>query len=381
MACLGHGIIFAADINKLSRLRNDHPMSWWKNFLAREQRTERAQAVARVVITSLVLAYILLIGWRHLDPHVWRQASLFLAIYLVFSVLLYLAIRRWPQPSVARRGFVITSDLSITSWAVHVLGEFGAFLYPLYLWVVVGNGLRFGVPYLFFALGVAVVGFALMIAYTPYWQEHTALAIGLLFGMILLPLFYAALLRELDSTNRELARQVEETAHAATHDALTGLANRYLLRDRLQHDIELARRHGTRVAVLFIDLDGFKEVNDTLGHNGGDALLRLAAQRIEKASRREDTVARYGGDEFVVVLNDLADEREAEVAAARFLDTFAEPIPWAGVNRKITASIGISVFPYDGDDIETLLQRADKAMYMAKEGGGNHFVRHREARA
>jgi diguanylate cyclase (GGDEF)-like protein len=135
------------------------------------------------------------------------------------------------------------------------------------------------------------------------------------------------------------------------------------------------------VAVLFIDLDGFKEVNDTLGHNAGDELLRLAAQRLKKTSRREDTVARYGGDEFVVALNDLADEREAEMAAARFLDIFAEPIPLEGANRKVTASIGISVFPYDGHDIGALLQHADKAMYMAKEDGGNRFVRYSRALA
>lgn len=345
-------------------------MSWLKHFLARAERTEQSQSIARVAITTTILAYLLLIGRYYIETAAWRQAVILVFGYLAYSVFLYLAIKRWPRPSSFRRGLAITTDMGVVSWAMHILHEYGSFLYPLYLWVIVGNGLRFGTPYLFYALVNGALGFGSMVVYTPYWHQHLTLAAGLLFGIVVLPLFYAALLREIEGVHRELARKAEENAYAATHDALTGLTNRYLLQDRLAHDLELARRHGRRLAVLFIDLDGFKAINDSDGHRAGDELLRAVAQQLSNVSRREDTVARYGGDEFVVILNDLTDRREAEHIATRFLEALDVPVPLQSENKRLTVSIGISLFPDDGQDADALLLAADKAMYAAKKAGG-----------
>jgi diguanylate cyclase (GGDEF)-like protein len=346
-------------------------MKIWKNFLARDRRTERSQAVARLMIAGLVSGYLLVDRTLDRESPFMSPGLLFALSFLAYSILHYLWILRWPQPSIPRRGVAIVADIGAISLLLHMLGEFGAFLYPVYLWVIVGNGLRFGVPYLFFALAVGLVAFAIVGQVSPFWSEHGKLGFGLLIGMGVLPLFYATLLRELERANRELAGQVEKTAHAAKHDPLTGLANRQLLSDRLSHTIELARRQGAFVAVLFIDLDRFKNINDTLGHGAGDELLRQIAQRLRESLRRADTAARYGGDEFVILLEVLRNDGDVHTAVQRAATIFAQPYMLNGKQHRIHGSIGVSLFPRDGGDAETLLQQADHAMYEAKKQGGN----------
>ncbi len=167
-------------------------------------------------------------------------------------------------------------------------------------------------------------------------------------------------------------------AHLATHDALTGLPNRNLLEDRLTQAVVYAGRHSRAAGVLFLDLDRFKVVNDSLGHNVGDELLRAVAERMLRCVREGDTVARLGGDEFVVVLNDLARPQDAALVARKILDSFVQPfhvdIPDIGAQEFFfTASIGISLYPNDGSDLPLLLKHADTSMYRAKKRGGNCY--------
>ena len=169
-------------------------------------------------------------------------------------------------------------------------------------------------------------------------------------------------------------KRTEETIwRQANYDPLTDLPNRRLFRDRLQHEIIKAQRAGTYVAVLFIDLDRFKEVNDTLGHHTGDLLLVHVARRLRSELRDLDTVARLGGDEFTVIMSDLADtDRIGEVVQAMLL-TLTDPFLLGKDNVYISASIGITIFPSDAENIESLLKNADQAMYAAKEQGRNRF--------
>ena len=166
------------------------------------------------------------------------------------------------------------------------------------------------------------------------------------------------------------ARRVE---HLAYHDDLTGLPNRALLGRLLERSVSLARRHERTLAVFFLDLDRFKEINDSLGHEAGDQLLREVAERLESTLRESDTVARMGGDEFVVVLPELDAAEEAETVARKILQAMREPVDLLGQRFHVTASIGVSVYPRDGDDVETLMKHADIAMYEAKEDGRNAF--------
>ena len=162
-------------------------------------------------------------------------------------------------------------------------------------------------------------------------------------------------------------------AYLAQFDVLTGLPNRALLADRFSQMIVQARRRGAVLGVLFIDLDEFKVVNDTLGHAGGDALLREAAARLQASVRPGDTVARISGDEFAVVLTDLARPEDAAVVAQKVIDRLAAPALIQGQEVFFTASIGIAGFPGDGDDAEALLRAADAAMYRAKQSGRNAY--------
>ncbi|MDE0856058.1 MAG: EAL domain-containing protein, partial [Nevskia sp.] len=169
-----------------------------------------------------------------------------------------------------------------------------------------------------------------------------------------------------------------EMAHLANHDALTGLPNRNLLNERIVQALSRARREGRSVGVLFLDLDGFKYVNDSFGHTLGDTLLKTVAARLRHAVRESDTVARLGGDEFVLVL-DSGHAEEAEVVAAKLVGIFSRPLPADGRSLHLTASIGISVYPQDGDSAEMLLKHADVAMYRAKERGRNSYQRYARA--
>jgi len=171
----------------------------------------------------------------------------------------------------------------------------------------------------------------------------------------------------------EKLKAEERIRTLAFHDALTGLPNRMLLADRLEQAVASAGRNGTQVGVLFIDLDEFKQVNDTFGHDAGDQVLRQTARRIQECLRGIDTLARYAGDEFVCVLTDLKEPGETVIVARRILDALAVPFGIGGGEAAIGASIGISLYPKDGDTMETLVSHADSAMYQAKGRGKNSF--------
>jgi diguanylate cyclase (GGDEF)-like protein/PAS domain S-box-containing protein len=177
---------------------------------------------------------------------------------------------------------------------------------------------------------------------------------------------------KLEAEVAERARMEERMRHMAQHDELTGLPNRVLLGERLQQTIA-AQPAGTTFAVLYADLDRFKTVNDTLGHGIGDALLQTVARRLQFSLRKGDTVARVGGDEFVVVLPN-ADAKAAREAAERLLVLVAEPIAVNEMSLHITPSVGICMYPEDADSADLLLRHADAAMYQAKAGGRNTFA-------
>jgi diguanylate cyclase (GGDEF)-like protein len=179
-------------------------------------------------------------------------------------------------------------------------------------------------------------------------------------------------------------RAKEQMSHMAGHDHLTGLPNRSLLQDRMAQSIAFAKRHSKKVALLFLDLDHFKHINDSLGHAVGDELLKSIAKRLQACVRHSDTVCRQGGDEFVVLLNEVEEVQDAVPTAEKIIEAMGLPHLVSGGQLNVTFSIGISIFPDDSTDLETVARNADAAMYHAKQKGRNTyqiFVKDMEVRA
>ncbi|MFT7005382.1 MAG: diguanylate cyclase (GGDEF)-like protein/PAS domain S-box-containing protein [Sulfurimonas sp.] len=175
------------------------------------------------------------------------------------------------------------------------------------------------------------------------------------------------------NTENELKKQKDILYHQAHHDSLTGLPNRLLFSDRLEQTIQKAKRNNSKIALLFIDLDRFKEINDSLGHDIGDEILKEVTYRLSETMRKEDTVARLGGDEFTVVLEDLSQGQDASLIATKILENLAKAMHISDNVFYVSSSIGISIYPDDGVSTQDLLKYADSAMYKAKDEGRNNF--------
>ena len=168
--------------------------------------------------------------------------------------------------------------------------------------------------------------------------------------------------------------ELQELTTTSQRDVLTGTPNRALMLDRLESAIALSRRRGTRAALLFVDLDRFKQINDTLGHAVGDTVLRLVARRLESVIRNSDTVSRHGGDEFLVLLAEVSHPTDAALIAAKMLLAVAEPGPEP--LPVLSASVGIAIYPEDGQEAAMLIANADAAMYRSKKRGPGGFAFH-----
>lgn len=172
-----------------------------------------------------------------------------------------------------------------------------------------------------------------------------------------------------DITDRK--RYEEQIEYLAMHDPLTGLPNRMLFMDRLAQVVSHAKRNGSKAALLFMDLDGLKTINDSLGHEAGDAVLKVAASRLRRCLREADTAARIGGDEFIAILRDVHKPEDVDLVVSRITESLGEPFHLGGMELGVKASIGISVYPDNGKDVDTLINKADMAMYEVKREGGD----------
>src|SRR5690606_5108289 len=187
----------------------------------------------------------------------------------------------------------------------------------------------------------------------------------------------SAFIRFKESYTRTRARMEEAERHAY-HDALTGLANRMRLAVELERRLTRARHEGGRVAVLYLDIDGFKVVNDTLGHEAGDELLRSVSRRLQDVLGEDDLMARMSGDEFVILLDEVSSPQAAMFAARKLQAALVTPVELQGMSHHVSASIGLCLYPDDAPDGSTLLRHADSAMYRVKRSGKNGVQRYRD---
>jgi diguanylate cyclase (GGDEF)-like protein len=210
----------------------------------------------------------------------------------------------------------------------------------------------------------------------PSWwtPAHALILLGLALTVTLCILGWVVLLRrQIQLQANQLRESEQKFRHLAQHDTLTGLASRLVLEDRMKDAIDSASRHQNGLALLIVDLDRFKEINDTFGHQAGDEVLRVTAERLLAAVRASDTVVRLGGDEFVVLLPEIHDPHAVELVASNLVSALSLPVHFAGNELTVSVSIGIGIAIAGEMDSDELLRRADAALYCAKDRGRHCF--------
>lgn len=331
---------------------------------------EQGQAVTRALLAALGCG-LLFVAQRFGHG---ETPFLVTAIYLLASLLYLSFVSRHRSGMLWRRYVLIVLDLGIAAYLTGHFQQAGIAFYPLFLWVMIGNGIRYGQHYMQFATLFGLLGFSAAMAHSGFLWSQPASYIGLMFGLVLMPRFFLIMFERLADANTKLKEQKERAEYMASHDTLTGLPNRAYLHTRLEQSLARARRGGQELAIAFIDLDAFKSINDSFGHEYGDYLLAQVADAMRSVIRGSDTVSRLGGDEFVVVIEDFDDSRILGSVIERLFTCVGRYYTIGEYETYVTWSCGVVVYPRDGSDIHALLKHADTAMYAAKSRGTNQYA-------
>ena len=334
--------------------------------LAERPDTEHQAAIIRLAIAVISGSYLAVaVNMNGLGDAAMFHAMALLLVVIPYSIGILICILVYPQVSVTRRILSMFMDIGATTYALYYLGEISTPVYGVYLFNACGNGFRFGTRYLYLSSALSIVGFTFVLATTEYWQSHLTLGVGLLIVLLVIPMYFASLVRQLHTALAHMRTM-------ATHDALTGLPNRHSFYEHLHRATKLAEQNNTPFAVVFVDLDGFKPINDALGHSVGDAVLKSVARRLEQSVRKHDVISRYGGDEFVLILTHIQ-KNEVPSVAHKIISTIALPYEAGGKTVSLTSSVGIATYPDSGHTVDELVAHADAAMYRSKRAGRNSF--------
>jgi diguanylate cyclase (GGDEF)-like protein len=336
----------------------------------KEKDVEKEQSILRCFILAIVTIYLFLFpDTVESDFGLLKIITLF---YLSISIALYLWINYKHDPYQPRVILFTILDQSIGAYAC----SFGLHAIPivsLIFWVMIGSAFRFGFLYLYISASAAVLGFLYNIYFSPEWVDASNYGWGYLLSIVVVAFYSSVFLSRFSEANKKLNS-------LARVDSLTELPNRLSLVEHLTQSIALTQRMNTYVSLLYFDLDGFKKVNDTLGHAHGDLLLKEVAHRVKARLRSSDMLARLGGDEFVVVLENTQYPKDAIAIAQTILD-ITSAIEVEGVDQTthekiklhVGASIGISTYGVALTDIpptvNEFIKQADDAMYAAKKAG------------
>jgi len=347
------------------------------DFVAPRFRSRRLlQVIVAAMIGLAISAAVNLIegDWTNLDVHVPAQLALLFALWAL----------RKARFELANAVLLVTATVSISVliWQNSGLRDPAVIAYP----AILAFASTMGGRRLFFFLVsmILLVVASVGVANLQGWHinavpRHTLGSMINVSVVLSLTAFLVwlmagdlrAALAKVTAENERVRRSQLRIEFLATHDSLTGLPNRILARDRFGHAIALARRHQTMAALVFLDLDNFKNVNDSLGHPRGDELLRTVADRLTKVLRDSDTVCRQGGDEFLILLGDVSDRSDVAEIGSKLLGELTAPFLLDGLEVSTSGSMGVAIYPDDGGDFDELLKKADIAMYVAKDAGRN----------
>lgn len=342
--------------------------------LAKRPDKEHQAALIRIALALISACYLFIVVTRSsniTDIQAWHALSL-ICVFLSFSLAVFVGILIYPQVSVVRRILGIAGDVGATTYALYFLGDVATPFFGIYLWNSIGNGFRYGARYLYLSSTLGVLGFSFVLTASDYWTTHRALGAGLLIALIALPVYMASLVRQLHTALAHMRAM-------ATYDTLTGLPNRHSFYEQLQQTLKISERNNTSFVVVFIDLDGFKPINDALGHAAGDEVLKSVANKLKQCVRRTDVVARIGGDEFVLILSGI-DSPALFSITRKIIETIASAHEITGRSVTLSSSVGIATYPNSGCTVDELIAHADAAMYRSKRAGKNCFCLHGESR-
>jgi len=342
-------------------------------------RSRRLMQLAR-----LVLAGLLATGLTAAARGDWATAGLLGAglVLIAASALL----NRLGATALASLGILWTLALLATAamWFNQGLYSPSLLVYPCILVTanMLGSGRHFLMLLAFMLIAMAAMAWAAVSGWHTFrvppsdWAHFVYLTVILVVCALMVSMLAGDLRSVLARLRAEIERVRDADSkilHQATHDALTGLPNRFAAQSSAQGALAHAARHGRQVGFVFVNIDNFKQVNESLGHSAGDELLRQVAGRLKAHTRAYDAVTRYGGDEFLLLISDVSDSGEISAMASHVLGVMSEAFRYEGLTVGVSCSIGVSIFPSDGQDFETLLQKADVAVHHAKEAGRNVF--------
>ncbi len=329
-------------------------------------KEELSQANTRIIVSMLMILLTLsLVYIFHNITYI--DTYLAISIHTSFSIAVYFGIKKIPGEFLFRIIATICLDLFIVSWVIYSVGIDAIFVYPLYLWIIIGNGMRFGEKYFYISLAITILFFSIATSLSVHWQEYTSFAFSLNASFIILSLFYLKLLKKLNILNQKISIELERTKHISLHDHLTDLPNRAYFNEAFQKELDKSKRNNNFFLIAYMDLNDFKPVNDTYGHDYGDLLLQKVSQRLKLTLRESDFVARLGGDEFGMILTTVNDIESSYIAIQRIREIIREPYILFGTTIHIHCSIGMATYPKDGNKKEDLLKVADKNMYLNKK--------------
>ncbi|MGC2520666.1 MAG: GGDEF domain-containing protein [Burkholderiales bacterium] len=329
---------------------------------------EQGQARTRLICALIGLCgFVVIRRFASLPDGIVATAVLFPLYAIGYAI----HVRVHPAPTRARRAVAVLTDNLALGFIVSFGDAFAAYI-AFYFLSTVGWGLRFGRHYLFMTTAVAILGMVCNMVASRYWQQNEIFGAVIIIAMIANTINVAVLLRTIAWGNRRLAEKIDEVSQLAWQDQLTDLPNRLYFHERLSQTLALAERNGRQVALLLFDIDGFKSVNDTLGHEAGDRLLQEIAERVGRQLRQADTFARLGGDEFVVLMEIIRDRSDAAHVAETIINAAGEIDIFADRGLRIGVSVGIACSePAAAREriSDELLNQADRAMYAAKRAG------------
>jgi len=353
----------AAALGRASLLERLLPLKPW---LSAESSIgiEEGQSRTRLVCALIGLAGLATIGQFRPLP----DLVLFIAIaYPLFAIAYSSHVRVHPAPTRVRRGSAVVVDNLMLSSVAYFGDAFAAYIAFFFL-TTVGWGLRFGRHYLFVTSALQIAGMAYNMAFSEYWRQNQMFGAVIIMAMLANTINVSILLRRIGWGNRRLEEKTEEISRLAWQDQLTKLPNRLYFHERLSQTIASADRTPRRIALILFDIDGFKSVNDSLGHEAGDRLLLEISRRVGSRIRQADTFARLGGDEFVVIMDSLRDDADARLVAETILRAIGEIDLFEAQGLRIGASVGVACGS-GRREIPDLLKQADGAMYEAKRAG------------